>query len=164
MIKKAFTLVEIAATIFLIGLIGSISYYYINTATITQMRLESTLQSHFNLMESMIFQCKSFSEQFPKELDSSQNALNTLLTELECNLSTPYPLNGGKNGFIPVPPGEFSPYKATELGSAFFISTTVDNNSTEDEALKKLILNYNSQQATLEHNATSAIFKFYLSR
>jgi len=162
--RNAFTQVEVALTIFLVGLMGALSYYYINTTTMARIQYQSTLQSHFNLVESMAFQCKSLSEQFPKELNTSTLATNTLLTELECNTTTPYSLNGGKNGFVPVPPTGFSAYRATESGSTFYVMTSADNNSTQDNAFKKLILNYTSQQATLEHNATSAIFKFYLSR
>lgn len=162
--RNAFTQIEIALSVFLAGLMGALTYYYINLSSLNRSQYKSTLQSHFNLIESMVFQCKSLSEQFPKELDSSTNASNTLLTELECNTSIPYSLNGGRNGFIPLPPTGFTPYKATESGSIFFITTSADNNSTQDDALKNLILNYTPQQASLEHNATSAIFKFYLSR
>lgn len=162
--RNAFTQIEIALSVFLAGLMGALTYYYINLSSLNRSQYKSTLQSHFNLIESMVFQCKSLSEQFPKELDSSTNASNTLLTELECNTSIPYSLNGGRNGFIPLPPTGFTPYKATESGSIFFIATSADNNSTQDDALKNLILNYTPQQASLEHNATSAIFKFYLSR
>ena len=162
--RSAFTQIEIAMTVFLAGLMGALTYYYINLSTLNRSQYKSALQSHFNLIESMVFQCKSLSEQFPKELNSSTNASNTLLTELECNTSTPYSLNGGKNGFIPLPPTGFAPYKATETGSVFYVMTSADNNSTQDDALKSLILNYTSQQASLDHNATSAIFKFYLSR
>lgn len=162
--RSAFTQIEIAMTVFLAGLMGALTYYYINLSTLNRSQYKSALQSHFNLIESMVFQCKSLSEQFPKELDTSTNASNTLLTELECNTSIPYSLNGGRNGFIPLPPTGFTPYKATESGSIFFIATSADNNSTQDDALKSLILNYTPQQASLEHNATSAIFKFYLSR
>lgn len=162
--RNAFTQIEIALSVFLAGLMGALTYYYINLSSLNRSQYKSALQSHFNLIESMVFQCKSLSEQFPKELDSSTNASNTLLTELECNTSIPYSLNGGRNGFIPLPPTGFTPYKATESGSIFFIATSADNNSTQDDALKNLILNYTPQQASLEHNATSAIFKFYLSR
>ncbi|MDP2849945.1 MAG: hypothetical protein Q8M43_11310 [Sulfuricurvum sp.] len=162
--RSAFTQIEIALSVFLAGLMGALTYYYINLSSLNKSQYKSALQSHFNLIESMVFQCKSLSEQFPKELDSSTNASNTLLTELECNTSIPYSLNGGRNGFIPLPPTGFTPYKATESGSIFFIATSADNNSTQDDALKSLILNYTPQQASLEHNATSAIFKFYLSR
>lgn len=162
--RHAFTLIEIALTIFLAGLIGTLTYYYLNLTTMNRIQYKSTLQSQFNLVESMVFQCKSLSEQFPKELDTSTSASDTLLSALECNTSIPYSFNGGRNGFVPVPPGGFSSYTATESGNVFYIATSADNNSTEDEALKKLILNYTPQQATLEHNATSATFKFYLSR
>lgn len=162
--KKAFTQIEIALTVFLAGLMGALTYYYVNVSTMNRIQYQSTLQSHFNLLESMVFQCKSLSEQFPKDLNASTNATNTLLTQLDCNTSTPYALDGGRNGFVPVPSNGFSAYRATESGSIFYIMTSADNNSTESKALEKLILNYTSRQATLEHNATSAIFKFYLSR
>lgn len=162
--RSAFTQIEIAMTVFLAGLMGALTYYYINLSTLNKSQYKSTLQSHFNLIESMVFQCKSLSEQFPKELDTSVSASDTLLTELECNTSVPYSLNGGRNGFVPLPPTGFTPYKATETGSIFYVMTSADNNSTQDDALKSLILNYTAQQASLDHNATSALFKFYLSR
>lgn len=161
--KKAFTLVEAALTIFLVGLMGTLGYYYFNLSSMSRIQYKSTLQSQINLIESMVFQCKSLSEQMPNQ-SGGADASNTLLTDLECNTSVPYPLDGGRNGFVPVPPGGYTPYTATEAGSAFYVMTTAENNSTQDEALKKLILNYTSQQAVLEHNATSATFKFYLSR
>lgn len=164
MSRKAFTLVEIAITVFLAGLLGTLGYYYINTSSLKRLQYETTIQSHVNLIESMVFQCKSLSEQFPKELNASINATDTLLTDLECNTSIPYSFNGGKNGFVPLPSTGFTPYRATEVNTTFYISTTADNNSTQDEALQKLIIKYTSIQATLEHNATSATFKFYLSR
>lgn len=163
--KKAFTQIEVAMTVFLAGLMGALTYYYVNVSTMNRLQYQSTLQSHFNLLESMVFQCKSLSEQFPKDLNAtSMNASDTLITQLECNTSTPYSLNGGRNGFVPVPPNGFSAYKATESGNTFYIMTSADNNTTESKAFDKLILNYTSRQATLEHNVTSAIFKFYLSR
>lgn len=162
--RKAFTLVELAITIFLAGLLGSLGYFYLNTSTIKRSQYKTAVQSHVNLIESMVFQCKGLSEQFPKELNTSSKASNTLLTELECNTSTPYAFDGGKNGFVPLPPTGFTPYRATESGSAFYIVTTAEKNSIQDEALQKLIVNYTSTQAVLEHNATSATFKIYLSR
>lgn len=162
--KKAFTLVELAITIFLAGLLGSLGYFYLNTSTIKRSQYKTAVQSHVNLLESMVFQCKGLSEQFPKELNTSSKASNTLLSELECNTSTPYSFDGGKNGFVPLPPTGFTPYRATESGSAFYIVTTAEKNSIQDEALQKLIVNYTSTQAVLEHNTTSATFKIYLSR
>ncbi|MCL4431418.1 MAG: hypothetical protein M1300_03755 [Epsilonproteobacteria bacterium] len=85
-------------------------------------------------------------------------------TELECNTSTPYAFDGGRNGFVPIPPTGFTAYTATETGTTFYITTTAENNSTQDEALVSLALSYTSTQASLDHNATSATFKFYLSR
>lgn len=162
--RTAFTLVEIAITVFLAGLLGSLGYFYLKTSSLQKIQYTTTVQSHVNLIESMIFQCKNLSEQFPKELNTSTNASNTLLTDLECNTSTPYVFNGGRNGFVPIPPTGFSPYRATESGTVFYISTSADNNTIQDEALQKLILDYTATQAVLEHNTTSATFKFYLSR
>lgn len=164
MFRKAFTLIEVIVTIGLMAIMATLGYFYFDVSTLNQSQYKSHLQSQVNLIESMVFQCKSLSEQFPKELNTSANASNTLLSNLECNTTVPYAFNGGKNGFVPVPPSGFSAYRATEIGSAFFIMTSADNNSTQDKALKNLIRNYTSQQATLDHNATSAIFKFYLSR
>lgn len=164
MSRSAFTLVELAITIFLASLLGGIGYFYLNTSTLKRSQYKTALQSQINLVESMVFQCKGLSEQFPKELNTSSNATHTLLTELECNTSTPYAFDGGKNGFVPLPPTGFTPFKATESGSVFYVETTAEKNSIQDEALQKLILNYTSTQATLEHNTTSATFKFYLSR
>lgn len=130
----------------------------------TQIQYKSTIQSHANLIESMVFQCKNLSEQFPEDLTTNTLANNTLLTELECNASTPYSFNGGHDGFVPVPPSGFSAYTATETGNTYYITTTAENNSTQDNALIKLTAYYTPQQATLEHNATHAKFKFYLSR
>lgn len=162
--KKGFTLVEMAVTVFLAGLLGSFGYYYFNTSSLNRSHYKSSVQSHFSLIESMVFQCKSLSEQFPEDLNTSTLANDTLLSELECNTSIPYALNGGRNGFVPVPPTGFSAYTATEAGSEFYVRTTAENNSTQDEAFQKLILNYTLAQATLEHNLTHATFKFYLSR
>lgn len=161
--KKAFTLIEIILTIFLVGVISALGFYYISSTNLKQAQYTTTLQSQFNLIESMVFQCKSLSEQMPNQVGGA-NAADTNLSALECNTSTPYTFDGGRNGFVPVPPTGFTSYTATESGSVFYIMTTADNNSTQDEALKSLVLNYTSVQATLDHNATSASFKFYLSR
>lgn len=161
--QKAFTLIEVLLTIFLVGVISILGFYYLNTTHLKQAEYKTTLQSHFNLIESMVFQCKNLSEQMPKKIGGT-NASDTNLSSLECNTSIPYNFDGGRNGFVPIPPAGFSPYTATESGTVFYIMTTADNNSTQDEALKSLILNYTSTQATLDHNVTSASFKFYLSR
>lgn len=161
--KKAFTLLELSITVILTGLLATLGYYYVSTTSLKRSQYKTTLQSHFNLIESMVFQCKSLSEQMPNQIGGA-NALDTNLTLLECNTSTPYLLNGGRNGFVPVPPTGFTAYTATEVGTAFYITTTADNNSTQDEALQKLAVNYTSTQAELNHSATTATFKFYLSR
>lgn len=161
--KKAFTLIEVILTIFLVGVISALGYFYISTSGLKESEYKTVLQSQFNLIESMVFQCKSLSEQMPNQVGGA-DALDTNLTNLECNTSTPYTFNGGRNGFVPIPPTGFTAYTATESGTIFYIATTADNNSTQDEAFKKLILNYTSQQADLNHSATTATFKFYLSR
>lgn len=161
--KSAFTLIEVLLTIFLVGVISTLMYLYINTTTLKQSGYKTTLQSQFNLIESMVFQCKILSEQMPNQIGGA-DASNTNLSLLECNTSTPYTFDGGRNGFVPVPPTGFTPYTATETGTLFYITTTAENNSTQDEALIKLSLNYTSTQAELTHDATTATFKFYLSR
>lgn len=161
--KKAFTLVEIILTVFLVGVISAVGYFYLNTESLKRSQYKTAIQSQINLIESMVFQCKSLSEQMPNQAGGA-NASDTNLTALECNTSTPYQFDGGRNGFVPVPPTGFTAYTATETGTAFYITTTAENNSTQDKALISLALNYTSTQATLEHNATSATFKFYLSR
>lgn len=161
--KKGFTLIEVVITIMLIGVMVSIGYYYFNLSTLSRIQYKSTLQSQFNLIESMVFQCKSLSEQMPMQIGGAP-AQDTALSGLECNTSTPYLFDGGRNGFVPIPPAGFTPYTATESGTVFYITTTADNNSTQDEALQKLQPLYTTTQATLDHNTTSAIFKFYLSR
>lgn len=161
--KKAFTLIEVILTIFLVGVISALGYFYISTSGLKEAEYKTVLQSQFNLIESMVFQCKSLSEQMPNQVGGA-DALDTNLSNLECNTSTPYTFNGGRNGFVPVPPTGFTAYTATESGTVFYIVTTADNNSTQDEAFKKLILNYTSNQADLNHSATTATFKFYLSR
>jgi hypothetical protein len=161
--KKAFTLIEVALTIFLVGLMGALGYSYISTSSLLRSQYKTTLESQVNLIESMVFQCKSLSNQMPMQVGGVA-ALDTNLSLLECNTSVPYAFDGGRNGFVPIPPTGFSPYHATESGSVFYISISADNNSTQDAALKKLAVNYTLTQATLDHNATSATFKFYLSR
>ncbi|MDP3119539.1 MAG: prepilin-type N-terminal cleavage/methylation domain-containing protein [Sulfuricurvum sp.] len=161
--KKAFTLIEVALTIFLVGVISTLGYFYLNTDNLKRSQYKTAIQSQINLIESMVFQCKSLSEQMPNQVGGA-DASDTNLTSLECNTSTPYAFDGGRNGFVPVPPTGFTAYTATETGTEFYIMTTAENNSTQDEALVSLALNYTSTQATLDHNATSATFKFYLSR
>lgn len=161
--KKAFTLIEVALTIFLVGVISTLGYFYLNTEDLKRSQYKTAIQSQINLIESMVFQCKSLSEQMPNQADGT-NAADTNLTSLECNTSTPYAFDGGRNGFVPIPPTGFTAYTATETGTAFYITTTAENNSTQDEALVSLALNYTANQAELNHSATTATFKFYLSR
>lgn len=161
--KQAFTLIEVLLTIFLVGVLSTIGYFYISTSSLRKAEYKTVLQSQFNLIESMVFQCKNLSEQMPNQVGGA-NALNTNLSLLECNTSTPYTFDGGRNGFVPIPPTGFTAYTATESGTLFYITTTASNNTVQDEALIKLSLNYTSTQAELTHDATTATFKFYLSR
>lgn len=161
--KQAFTLIEVLLTIFLVGVLSTIGYYYISTSSLKKSEYKTVLQAHFNLIESMVFQCKNLSEQMPNQVGGA-DALNTNLNLLECNTSTPYTFNGGRNGFVPIPPAGFTAYTATESGTQFYITTTANNNTVQDEALTKLSLNYTATQAELTHDATTATFKFYLSR
>lgn len=161
--KAAFTLVEVILTIFLIGVISVLAYSYLSSSGLNKYQYKTTLQSQINLIESMVFQCKSLSEQMPNQVGGA-DALDTNLTLLECNTSTPYTFDGGRNGFVPIPPTGFTAYTATESGTSYYIATTAANGTVQDETLISLALNYTSNQAQLSHDATTATFKFYLSR
>lgn len=161
--RQAFTIIEVAVAIFLAGLIGAVGYFYLNISYLKHSQYKTTLQSQINHIEAMVFQCKNLSEQMPNQ-SGGADALNTPLETLECNTSTPYSFDGSRYSFVPIPPAGFTPYTATESGSDFFITTTTENNTTQDEALKSLIPLFTPTQANLNHNATHATFSFYLSR
>lgn len=91
-------------------------------------------------------------------------ANNTLLNTLDCNTSTPYPLDGGKGTFIPPPLNNFTDYTATQNGSEFYITTTTAINSRNDDVLKDLNSTYSAQQYVLTYDTSTAYLNFYISR
>jgi hypothetical protein len=162
--RQAFSLLEIFIAIALSGVMAyTASFFYLDTASISKQNIKTQLQSHFNIITSVILQCKEYSNVFPIQSDGSL-ANNTILDILECNTSTPYPLNGGKGSFIPPPLNNFSAYRATQSGSEFYFSTTTALGSTNHDVLQELNGTYSSSQYILTNDATTLSLKFYLSR
>ncbi len=161
--RKAFSLLELFAAIALSGVMALFAFNYLNTKTISKSNIKLKFQSHLNIISETILQCKEYSNLMPIQSDSSE-ASDTLLSELECDTSTPYPLDGGKGSFIPPPLDGFSAYRATQDASEFYFSTTALNNSYNDEVLQELEADYSTSQYELTHDMTTATIKFYLSR
>ena len=161
--RKAFSLIELLVVIALTGVMTIFAFNYLSTETISKENIKLELQSHFNIITATILQCKEHSNLMPIQSDGSQ-ASNTLLSTLECDTTTPYPLDGGKGSFIPPPLNGFSEYRATQNISEFYFSSTALINSYNDEVLQDLQANYSQTQYELTHDATTATIKFYLSR
>jgi type II secretory pathway pseudopilin PulG len=162
--RQAFSLLEIFIAIALSGVMAyTASFFYLDTASISKQNIKTQLQSHFNVITSVILQCKEYSNVFPIQSDGSL-ANNTILDTLECNTSTPYLLNGGKGSFIPPSLENFTTYRATQTASEFYFSTTTAIDSINDEVLKELNSTFSTNQYVLTHDATTAYLKFYLSR
>lgn len=161
--RQAFSLLEIFMAIVLAGMMAYTASFYLDTKSITKQNIQTQLQSHFNIITSVILQCKEYSNVFPLQSDGSL-ANNTLLSSLECNTSTPYALDGGKGSFIPPALENFTPYRATQNGSEFYFSTTTALGSTNHDVLQELNDTYSPNQYVLTSDATTAYVKFYLSR
>ncbi len=161
--KKAFSLLELLIVIALLGVMTILSVNYYNTTTISKNNTKAQLQSHFEIITAAILQCKELSGIMPIQNDASL-ASDTFLDSLECNTTTPYQLNGGRNGFIPPPPNGFSEYKATQNNNEFYFSTSTTLNSINDEVLIELNSTYSSQQYELISSGTTRYLKFYLSK
>lgn len=159
--KKAFSVIELAVVITLMGVMAILSVNYLNVNTLSKENTKTQLKSHINLITASILQCKDLSNAMPIQNDGSL-ANATLLSILECNTSTPYSLDADKGSFIPIPIKGFTPYSATQNGSEFYFSTSTPVNSTNDEVLKELQDDYSTRQ--YEYDATTASMKFYLSR
>ena len=140
-----------------------LSVNYLNTTTLSKQNTKTQLQSHFNLITASILQCKELSSVMPIQTNGSL-ADDTLLTALDCNTSTPYALDGGKDSFIPPPLSGFTPYTAKQTNNEFYFSTSTAINSNNDEVLQELQNNYSVKQYELTRDATDATLKFYLSR
>ncbi len=161
--RKAFSLIELLLTVALAGAMAIFSFSYIDSATLSKESIKTELQSHLNLISSAIFQCKELSNSMPIQSNGSL-ANNTLLNTLDCNTSTPYPLDGGKGTFIPPPLNNFTDYTATQNGSEFYITTTTAINSRNDDVLKDLNSTYSAQQYVLTYDTSTAYLNFYISR
>ncbi len=161
--RQAFSLLELLLAIALGGVMAIYASLYLNTTTISRENIKLELQSHFNIITTTILQCKDLSNSMPIQDDGSL-ADNTLLNLLECDTSTPFPLDGGKSGFIPKPLLNFTAYTASENGSEFYFSTSTEIDSINDEALQELESGYSTNQYELTYDATTAYLKFYLSR
>jgi len=163
--RKAFSLIELLITVALAGAMAIFTFSsYIDTTTISKDHIKTQLQPHFNMLTASILQCKELSNAMPIDSNGSILASDTLITSLDCNTSTPYSLDGGKGYFMPVTINGFTDYKATENATEFYISTTADIDSTNDEALQDLNSTYSTQQYVLTYDATTAYLKFYISR
>jgi len=162
-LRKAFSLLELLIAIALAGVVAYTTSFYLDTKSITKQNIKTQLQSHFNIITSVILQCKEYSNIYPVQSGGSI-ASDTLLNTLECNTTTPYQLDGGKGSFIPIKLSNFTSYKATQNGSEFYFSTTTPINSTNDEVLIELNSTFSSNQYELTHDANTAYLNFYLSR
>lgn len=161
--KKAFSLLEVVIVITLLGVMTALSFNYINISTLTKQDTKTQLQSHFNIITSTILQCKELSNVMPIQSNGSI-ANNTLLNSLECNTTTPYKINGEQGAFIPNALNGFGEYRATQNANEFYFSTSVNQNSLNDEVLQDLNNSYSTQQYELTSDATTRYMNFYLSR
>ena len=161
--RKAFSLLEVFITIALIGAITFVATSYINTQYLSKESIKLELKSHFNLITAVILQCKEYSNMMPIDSNGSL-ASASLLESLECNTTTPYPLDGGKGSFIPTPIHLFTPYTASQTGSEFYFATTTPIDSYQYDALQELNTTYSQNQYELTDDGTTANLKFYLSR
>ena len=161
--RKAFSLLELFMTIALSGAMAIFALNYLNTKTISKASITLELKSHLNIITSIILQCKEYSSLMPIQSNGSL-ASDTLLSSLECNTTTPYPLDGGKGSFIPLPLDSFTAYTATQNASEFYFSTTTPIDSYNYEVLQELNTTYSSNQYLLTDDGTTASLNFYLSR
>jgi len=161
--RKAFSLLELFMSIALAGVMLFSLFIFLNTKSITKSNIKLELQSQLSIITETILQCKEYSNMMPIQ-DDGADANNTALNTLECNTSTPYKLDGGKNSFIPRAVDGFSDYNATKDGSEFYFSTTTSTNSYNDEVLQELNSTYSTNQYELTRDSSTVQLKFYLSR
>lgn len=161
--RKAFSLLELFVTIALTGAITFIATNLINTKYLSKESIKLEIKSHLNLITATILQCKEYSGMMPIQENGSL-ASDTLVSSLECNTTTPYPLDGGKGSFIPVAPDLFTAYKATQNLNEFYFSTTAQLNTYQSEVLEDLNATYSPNQYELTDDGTTATLNFYLSR
>ena len=161
--RNAFSLLEVFMTVALLGATTIFTVSLINTKYVAVESIKLELKSHINNITAIILQCKEYSGIMPVQSDGSL-ASDTLLDSLECNTTTPYPLDGGKGSFIPSPLHQFTSYKASQSGDEFYFSTSTRIGSYQYEALQELNSTYSSNQYELDVNSTDISLKFYLSR
>ena len=161
--RQAFSLLEIFIAIALAGVMAYTTSFFLDTTTISKQNIKTQIQSHLNIITSVILQCKEYSNAFPVQSDGSL-ASSTLLSTLECNTTTPYALDGGKGSFIPPALDNFTDYTATQNGSEFYFSTTTPTNSINYDVLLELDTAYSPNQYDLNTTTATTILNFYLSR
>lgn len=137
--------------------------FYLDIDAISKQNIKTQLQSHFNIITSVILQCKEYSNIFPVQSDGSL-ASTTLISTLDCNTTPTYALDGGKGSFIPPALENFTEYTATENGSDFYFTTTTTTGSTNDDVLLELNSTYSANQYELTDDGTTTTLNFYLSR
>jgi prepilin-type N-terminal cleavage/methylation domain-containing protein len=161
--RKAFSLIELLITVALAGAMAIFISSFIDIDTLNKDNLKSQFQANLNIISSAILQCKEFSLIMPIQTDGSL-ADDTLLNTLECNTSTPYPLDGGHGAFIPPPLQDFTAYTATQNVDEFYITTTAPLNTMAYEVMLDLNTTYSTQQYQLSDDSTTATLNFYFSR
>ena len=160
--RKAFSILELLIAIALAGAMAIFTFNVIDINTITKDATKAELQSDLNLITSAVLQCKELSSMMPIENNGSI-ANDTNLSDLDCNTSTTYSLDGGRGYFMPTTLTGFTIYQATQNGDEFYISTTAEKDSKYDEILQELNTTYSTQQYVLTYT-TTANLKFYISR
>lgn len=149
--------------IILAGVMAYTTSFYLDTQSITRQNINTQIQSHLNIISSIVLQCKEYSNSFPIQSNGSL-ANSTLLNTLECNTTTPYLLDGGKGSFIPPALNNFTAYTATQIGDEFYFTTTTAIDSVNHDVLVELNTTYSPNQYELNTTATTTILNFYLSR
>jgi len=163
-IRNGFSLVEALLAIALLGVMGGLTFYYLNISTLTSTQAKSQLQTHITLLSSMVLECKTLSESMPKQ-SGGANASSTLVSDLVCQTTPTYNLNGGRHAFVPKPPTGFDTYTATELGGDFFITFATLHGSVEAKVLESIYNGYLPTQATFNPNiGGKAVLNVYLAR
>lgn len=161
--KKAFSLFEIIIAIALSGVMALLFINYVNYDAISKQNIKTSFQIHIQTITEAILQCKTLSNSFPTQSNGSP-ASSSILSSLDCNTTTPYPLDGGKGIFIPKPLSNFDTYTATQNGAEFYFSTSVTKNTLQADVLLELNSSYSKMQYEIIDKPTKYDLKFYLSR
>jgi prepilin-type N-terminal cleavage/methylation domain-containing protein len=162
-VKKAFSLVELLVAIALSGVMAALFYNYVNYAYYKNQSLKTTIQTHFSSITAAILHCKSVSDLFATQAGGVE-ASDTPVSELECQSSPPFMLDGYDAFFMPKAPSGFDAYSATQSGNAFYIKTAVDANSDFTQALYDLNASYSSNQYELALQGGKLEATYYISR